>query len=93
MVVQKEDFQNEVISPSEVKISAPPSEVEQVREAVEPLELVGREVLLGEVVVAETMELEAAAAMVAWVVLLLGEAMVEEANWCRRHSHSQDTTS
>ena len=58
-------------SPSEVKRAAPPSEVEQVKEAVEPLELVGREVLLGEVVVAETMELEAAAAMGAWVVLLL----------------------
>ena len=47
--------------------------------------------MVGEVVDEETTELEEEAAMRAWVASLLGEAMVEEVKWCRRHL--QDTTS
>ena len=75
------------------KRAVPPSEVEQVKKASTPSELVERVLMVGVVVVEETTELEEEAAIKAWAVSLLGEAMVEEVNWCRRHSHLQNTSS
>ena len=54
-----------------------------------PLELVVQVLMVGAVVGERIMEWVEEVAMEA----LGGEAMVEEVNWCRRHSHSQDTTS
>ena len=45
-------------SPSEVKRAVPPSEVEQVKKASTPSELVERVLMVGVVVVEETTELE-----------------------------------
>ena len=62
-------------------------------EALAPSELVERVRMVGEMVAAETMGLVEEGAMEALVAVLLGKAMVEGVNWCRRHSHLQDTPS
>ena len=64
-----------------------------MKEAAELLELVVRGLLVGVVVAEETMGLVEEGAMEALVASLWGEAMVEGVNWCRRHSHLQDTPS
>ena len=63
-----------------------------MKEALAPSELVERVRMVGEMVAEETMGLVEEGAMEALVVALLGEAMVEDVNWCRRHSHLQDTS-
>ena len=84
--------QTKEYSPSEVKSTPAPSEVEQW-EASAPSELVVRGLMVGEVVDEETTVWEEEVAMEALVATWQGEAIGEEVNWCRRHSHSQDTTS
>ena len=49
--------------------------------------------MVGVVVAEETTGLVEEVAMEALVATLQVEAMVEEVNWCGRHSHLQDTTS
>ena len=83
-------FRQKEYSPSEVKRTLAPSEVEQW-EASAPSELVVRVLMVGEVADEETTGWEEEVAMEALVATWQGEAIGEEVNWCRRHSHSQDT--